>query len=531
LHTIIGTGLSGWLTLAAALTVPRLSILSQLAQQPSTRAAPIVRTAEGALKGMTLPSGVRTFRGIPFAAPPVRDLRWKPPQPPERWQGMRVADRFANQCMQARVFSDMMFRNTGVSEDCLYVNVWTRADAKANAHLPVLVYFYGGGFRAGDGSEFRYDGESLAMRGIVVVTINYRLGIFGFFSHPELTAESPVHASGNYGLMDQTSALRWVRANIAAFGGDPRQVTIAGQSAGSMSVSAQMASPLARGLFARAIGESGAAFSLSGMMATRTQADQNGAKFAEAVGAPTLAALRALSATELLEMSGRPGLPRFSLDVDGYFFPQSPSEIYAAGQQAHVPLLAGWNTEESSWRSLTPQQPTPDSVRAVLTRLFGERASDAAVYYPATDADEATQSLTDLAGDRTIAYSTWKWLDIHGATSGQPVYRYLYARPRPGATRAVHSAEIEYALGNLRTNSVFAWTRDDEIVSETMESYVEQFIKTGDPNRAGLPTWPVGTPDATGNVQRLRIDVEPRVEIEPTARYRFLEHVFTSPHP
>jgi len=528
MNTIIGTGLSRWLTLMTVLLVPGYCLPSQPAKQPPTNDAPIVRTTDGALRGLLLAGGVRTFRGIPFAAPPVRDLRWKPPEPPARWHGVRAADRFANQCMQARVFADMMFRNAGVGEDCLYLNIWTPAAVRANAGLPVLVYFYGGGFRAGDGSEFRYDGASLAMRGIVAVTINYRLGILGVFSHPELTAESPVHASGNYGLMDQTAALRWVRANIRAFGGDPRQVTIAGQSAGSMSVSAQMASPLARGLFARAIGESGAAFSLSGTIATRAQSDQNGAKFAEAVGAPTLAALRALSATELLEMSGRPGLPRFSVNVDGYFLPQSPSEIYAAGHQARVPLLAGWNTEESSWRSLTPQPPTPDSARAVLMRVFGERASDAAAYYPASDVDEATQSLTDLATDR-MAYPTWKWLDTHSATSGQPVYHYLYARPRPGARGAVHSAEIEYALGNLRTNSAYAWTADDEKVSEMMESYFEQFIKTGDPNRRGLPTWPVGMPDATGNVRRLRIDVTPRVEIEPTARYRFLDSVSTSP--
>jgi para-nitrobenzyl esterase len=204
---------------------------------------------------------VKAFRGVPFAAPPVRENRWRPPQPVKNWAGARLADRFADQCMQARAFGDMMFRNSGVSEDCLYLNVWMPANASASSALPVLVYYYGGGFVAGDGSEPRYDGESMAKRGIVVVTTSYRLGVFGFFSHPELTAESAHHASGNYSLMDQGAALQWVRDNIARFGGDPKKVTIAGESAGSFAVSAQMASPMARDLIAGAIGESGAFFS------------------------------------------------------------------------------------------------------------------------------------------------------------------------------------------------------------------------------------------------------------------------------
>ena len=517
------------LLVAAIGFAPRLA--AQHAPASAAKTGPIVRTSDGVVQGIALPGEVHAFRGIPFAAPPVRDLRWRPPEPAAHWQGVRLADRFANQCMQARVFSDMMFRNAGVSEDCLYLNVWRPASARPGSGLPVLVYFFGGGFVAGDGSEFRYDGESLARRGIVVVTTSYRLGIFGFFAHPELTAESPRHASGNYGLMDQTAALRWVRANVAAFGGDPQRVTIAGESAGSMSVSAQMASPLAQRLFARAIGESGALFSSSGPTPTLAQMEQNGVHFAEAVGAPSLNALRALSASELLEMAARQGVPRFGVTVDGYFFPQAPAELYAAGRQARVPLLAGWNSEESSWRALTQRPPAPDSVSAVLARVFGDRAGEAAQYYPARDSAEAMQSLTDLASDRFIAYSTWKWLDVHAATSGQPVYRYLYARPRPGARGAVHSAEIEYALGNLATNKVYAWTPDDEKVSALMESYFANFITRGDPNGADLPTWPAGTVGANGDVQRLRIDVESRAEAEPRARYRFLDQVFGSPRP
>ena len=534
------------LTLAAL--SPVVSLAPSMSAQSS--AAPSARTTNGALQGLTLPSGVQAFRGIPFAAPPVRDLRWKPPQPAANWSGVRKADRFADQCMQARVFGDMMFRNAGISEDCLYLNVWAPATAKPSAGLPVLVYFYGGGFVAGDGSEPRYDGESMAKRGVVTVTLSYRLGVFGFFSHPALTAESPHHASGNYALMDQTAALRWVRDNIAAFGGDPKQVTIAGESAGSFSVSAQMASPLAKGLFARAIGESGAFFSQTLRTPPREVSEQNGVKFAEAIHATSLAALRALSATELLTAASQPGMPPSGSNVDGWFFPKIPAEIFAAGEQAHVPLLAGWNSEEMTGRSLLREDATPEKARAVYATQFGARAAEAEKVYPLGTADEATQSLTDIASDRFIGFSTWKWLEEHARTSGQPVYRYLYARPRPplvpaladatpnlagGITRggntagnapppakgAVHSAEIEYAMGNLSLNKVFAWTADDQKVSETMQGYFANFIKKGDPNGAGLPQWPVGKVSSSGDVQRMRIDVVSRAEAEPRARYLF----------
>ena len=457
--------------------------------------------------------------------------------------------------MQARVFGDMMFRNAGVSEDCLYLNVWTPG-ARSASGLPVLFYIYGGGFVAGDGSEPRYDGESMAKRGIVVVTLSHRLGIFGFFSHPQLVAESPQGASGNYGLMDQTAALRWVQRNIAAFGGDPKRVTIAGESAGSFSVSAQMASPLAKDLFAGAIGESGAFFSTTIPTSPRAETEQNGVKFGNAISAHTLPALRALSATELLEASGRPGVPRFGPNIDGWFLQETPATTFAAGRQAHVPLLAGWNSEESNARAILNEAPTPENTRAQLAKLFGERSAEAEKVFPSSTAAEAQQSLTDLASDRFIGYSTWKWLDVHARTSGKPVYRYLYARPRPPlvasmgdarpglaggiirggagsapppAQGAVHSAEIEYALGNLALNPVFAWTPEDHTVSATMQSYFENFIKTGNPNGAGLPAWPMGAVDASGVAQRMKIDVESRAEPEPRARYLFLDQVYSRP--
>ena len=542
---------SVFIALAALMPVTAAS-----SQRATTTAAgaPHVRTKNGIVAGVVLPSGMRVFKGVPFAAPPVRELRWRPPQPARSWQGVRAADRFADQCMQARVFGDMMFRNSGVSEDCLYLNVWTPA-ARGAAEMPVLFYIHGGGFVAGDGSEPRYDGESMAKRGIVVVTLSHRLGIFGFFSHPGLAAESPQHASGNYGLMDQTAALRWVQANIAAFGGDPRRVTIAGESAGSFSVSAQMASPLAKDLLAGAIGESGAFFSTTIPTPVHAETEQNGVNFGDAIAAHSLSALRALSATEILEASGRPGVPRFGPNVDGWFLPEMPSNIFAAGRQAHVPLLAGWNSEESNARALLNEAPTPENTRAQFAKLFGDRAADAAKVFPVSTAAEAQQSLTDLASDRFIGYSTWKWLDVHARTSGRPVYRYLYAHPRPPlvasmgdarpglaggivrggssapipATGAVHSAEIEYALGNLPLNPVFAWTPDDHKVSATLQSYFENFIKTGNPNGSGLPSWPSGGLTSNDQVQRIRIDVDTRAELEPRARYLFLDATYAHP--
>ncbi|CAN5899422.1 carboxylesterase family protein [soil metagenome] len=543
-----------YVLIALAMLTPITASMSQRAPAPDAN-APRARTVNGTVAGLALPSGMHAFRGLPYAAPPVRELRWRPPQPAVNWQGVRLADRFADQCMQARVFGDMMFRNSGVSEDCLYLNVWTPA-TRAATGLPVLFYIYGGGFIAGDGSEPRYDGESMAKRGIVVVTLSHRLGIFGFFSHPQLAAESPQTATGNYGLMDQTAALRWVQRNIAAFGGDPKRVTIAGESAGSFSVSAPLASPIAQDLFAGAIGESGAFFSTTIPTPPRAETEQNGVKFGAAVAAHSLSALRALSATELLEASGRPGIPRFGPNVDGWFLAESPAITFAAGRQAHVPLLAGWNSEESNARAILNETPTPENTRAQLAKLFGERAAEAEKVFPASTATEAQQSLTDLASDRFIGYSTWKWLDTHARTGGNPVYRYLYARPRPPlvasmgdarpglaggiirggagsapppAQGAVHSAEIEYALGNLPLNPVFAWTPGDHMVSSTMQSYFENFIRTGNPNGAGLPVWPVGAVDASGMVQRMRIDVESRAESEPRARYLFLDQVYSRP--
>jgi para-nitrobenzyl esterase len=496
-------------------------------------AAPSAEIATGRLSGThDAKTGLNEFKGIPYAAPPVGSLRWKPPQSVVAWKDVRKADRFGPRCMQRPIFSDMVFRSDGMSEDCLYLNVWTPADAP-NKKLPVLVYFYGGGFIGGDGSEPRYDGASLAQRGIVTVTVNYRLDVFGFLASPALVAESPKRAAGNYGLLDQHAALEWVRHNIAAFGGDPEQVTIGGESAGSMSVSAQMASPLSKGLIRRAIGESGAM--LGNLNPTPlAQTMREGEAFERRVGARSLVQLRAMSAQALLDAAGQKDVPEFRPTVDGYFLPRPPKDIYEAGEQAHIPLLLGANSQEGSYVSLLDNQaPNPANYRAAVQKRFGEHAAEALKLYPGdTDADIKTSG-TALAGDEFIAFSTWQWMRMHRQTGRAPVYYYYFTQARPSKREggagpdagAVHSGEIEYALGNLSGNPVYAWTAADRHVSEVMQGYWARFIQTGDPNGPGLPRWPAAA-NKDGGLLRQVIGTDTHTMIDRNAaRYEFLLRV------
>ena len=342
-----------------------------------------VTIPSGTLQGATVPgSNVRAFLGIPFAAPPVGKLRWRPPQPVHPWQGVRKAVAFGPRCMQLRVFSDMVFRDKGPSEDCLYLNVWTPAQS-GSEQLPVMFWIYGGGFEAGATSEPRQEGMNLAKKGVVVVSCNYRLGIFGFFAYPALAKESPHHAAGNYGLMDQIAALRWVRQNISAFGGDPNNVTIFGESAGSWSVSDLMASPLANGLFQKAIGESGADFGAGpGLHAAQSlaQSEKGGERFAQSIGVDSLAALRAIPAKKLMQESAK--FHAWS-NVDGYVLPHPVDTIFAEGRQSHVPLLAGWNKDENMgnlYSKKTP--PTAKNLVKEIKKRFGPEANQAMKFYP-----------------------------------------------------------------------------------------------------------------------------------------------------
>ena len=454
-----------------------------------------VRVEAGLVQGTSSgDSKVRTFKGVPFAAPPVGKLRWQPPQPGAAWQGVRNATDFQPRCMQARLFQDMVFRDSGPSEDCLYLNIWTPASS-AEAHLPVMVWIFGGGFQAGAPSEPRQDGSNLAKKGVIVVTVNYRLGLFGFFSHPELTEESPNHASGNYGLMDQSAALQWVHKNIAAFGGDPENVTIFGESAGSISVSAQMASPLSKGLFKQAIGESGGLFMLNNPLPALAATEQDGAKFGQSIGAATLADLRAKPASELLDAASKDRSVRFWPNVDGYFMPATPTEIYSTGRQAHVALLAGWNTDEQGYGGLLGAvKPSQTAYTEKVQSLYGENAPAILKAYAAEGDEQAKLAARDLASDRFIAFSTWKWLDWQLETGGSPVYRYHFeqAPPQPEGQPthgAYHSADIEYVFQTLDSKSL-PWTAADRNLSNVISSYWTNFAKTGDPNGGDLPKWP-----------------------------------------
>ncbi len=460
---------------------------------------PQVKTASGTVEGKE-DGAINKFLGIPYAAPPVGDLRWKPPVPGAKWTGVRKATEFGSHCMQGNVYGDMTFRDAGGSEDCLTLNIWVPAK-NAGTKLPVMVWIYGGGFAAGTTSEARQDGTHLAQQGAIVVSMNYRLGLFGFFVHPELAKESGRNAAGNYGLLDQTAALRWVHDNIAAFGGDPGNVTIFGESAGSFSVSAQMASPLAKGLFQKAIGESGGAFYSGGLtFEPRSVREEKDAKLVSAkMGVSSLAALRAIPAQKLLDAFSPPQSPGFDFgpDVDGYFLPEPVPAIFAAGKQNDVPLLAGWNHDEGSFEiAFSPQKPTAESLKATAQKEFGDKSAEFLRLYPSDTPEQTLRSAQDFAGDKFIAFSTWQWMESQSKTGKQPIYRYRFdlgppADPKGPQLGAFHSAEIEYVFGQLDSKAGVAWKPEHRELSEEMQKYWANFARSGDPNGPGLPKWPV----------------------------------------
>ena len=495
-------------------------------------AADVVKTDKGPVEGTTSPDAkIRIFKGIPYAAPPVGDLRWKAPQPAASWDGIRKAVDFGPRCMQNNVYGDMVFRDKGPSEDCLTLNVWTPAES-ADAHLPVMVWIYGGGFVAGGTSEPRQDGETLARKGVVVVSMNYRLGIFGFFALPELAKESGHDAAGNYGLLDQTAALQWVRDNIAAFGGDPNNVTIFGESAGSFSVSAQMASPVAKDLFHKAIGESGAFFGNSLRAKSLSDSEDADAKFVrEKLGTDSLAALRAKSSEEIQAATHGPGNAfRFGPNIDGYFLPEPVLAIYASGKQAHVPLLAGWNADEGSYRAIFHnEKPTVQGFVAWAKKEFGDKADEFLKLYPAKNDAQAKRAAQDVSGDQFIAYSTWKWIQMQLETGHSPVYRYHFedAPPLPADSKekesrgAYHSAEIEFVFETLPSKNL-PWRAQDRKLSDEMSSYWTNFAKTGNPNGDSLPKWPQYDQQDGYQVMHLGAKLH-AAPAKHMARYEFLD--------
>ena len=543
------------LFLLAAAALASTAALAASAQQPPPGLT--VTSPAGALQGKmetTTGGAARAFLGIPYAAPPVGPLRWQPPQPAAKWTGVRDATKFGDRCMQPHLYDDMFFRDPGQSEDCLTLNVWTPATMTAGEKLPVMVWIYGGGFITGSTSEPRQDGAHLTTKGVIVVSFNYREGIFGFFTYPALAAESPEHATGNYGLLDAVAALHWVQGNIAAFGGDAENVTVFGESAGSFAVSALMASPLAHGLFAHAIGESGGAFGGPTLhfqpAATREARDEDFAR--TQLHADTLAALRALPAEQLLTAAtadaGGPG-HGFGPDIDGYFLPQSPAAIFAAGKQNDVPMIAGWNHDEGgSGKAATTITPTGGSSAAPsanqpsdLQRLkdmaqqsFGSHANEFLEAFPATTDAEALTRIQQFDADRFIAYGTWAWLEAQTATGKAPAYRYhfdLVPPPdpaRPGRYGVFHSDDIEYVFGNLDSRKGIAWRPEDYKMSDAIMTYWTNFAKTGNPNGDGLVHWPDYTP-ATGSKVLFLTQPKPYAEKDPLReQFQFLQTAWSS---
>ena len=466
---------------------------------------------DGTVEGVDS-SGVKIFRGIPFAQPPVGNLRWKAPQPVKAWTGVRPAKAFGPDPEQNNVFGDMVFEGKGKSEDCLYLNVWTPAK-KMNEKLPVLIYFNGGGLVAGSGSEPRYQGLRLARRGnIIVVTANYREGIFGFFSLPELTKEG---CHGNQGWLDQAAAIKWVKDNIAAFGGDPDRVTINGESAGAQSVCALTTSPLTRNLINQYMCSSGAVVS-NAKPISLVEAERKGAAWAKKNHLKKLSDMRKLSAEELKKLDdGTFG--EGTKCIDGIFLDEDPDKVISEGRQSQVPCLLGNNNGEFPIVAYAGGKiPTLENLSPAIANYFGTDASTIFNLYDIhTDADLLGDKGKALGGDMFIAYATWKWADMVRQSSKAPVYRYVYCHPRPNmqlkgkapglaggtvdakddapkqpaATSAVHSADIEYAMGNLSTNKAFPWAADDYATSEIFQQIYVNFVNNGNPNGPGLPQW------------------------------------------
>ena len=540
--------------LMAAVVAMALQACSQQKKEVTLQ----VKTQAGMVEGIA-EDGIKKFLGVQFAEAPVGDLRWKAPQPVKAWEGVREAKAFGNDPMQPNVFGDMNFRGASRSEDCLYLNIWTPANFEDEG-LPILIYFNGGGLMAGSGSEPRYDGTAIAKLGVIGVTANYREGVFGFFAHPELTAESSYKGSGNYGFLDQVAAIQWVKDNIAAFGGDPNRINIVGESAGSFSTSLLMCSPLSKGNLAGVMGSSGAEVLPYGAVA-QADADEAGVKLLESRGLKSLAEARALSADSLQKLIPPQGMANVVLD--GYFMKESADDVFKKGEQAQVPLLVGWNSQEGSPASaLRGQEQTLANYKKAMTATFGDMTDEIfEAYGLQTDADLFSMKSLNLAGDLFTGFPTWKWADYHAKTSNQPVYRYKYMHPRPqvsakmgnmvgalaGGVRemtdeekkalaerpkfpagAVHSADIEYAMGNLASNEFYDWQPEDYAISELFLNYYANFCKYGNPNGEGLPQWTAINGQPVAPVMYIDVESGEKADAAMENAYRTLEKFYLS---
>ncbi|MFY9153578.1 MAG: carboxylesterase family protein [Prolixibacteraceae bacterium] len=453
------------------------------AQQPSP-----VKVEEGIVQG-TIENGLAVYKGIPFATPPVGELRWKAPQPAEKWEGVKQTTQFAPVPMQGGN------PPSGKSEDCLYLNIWAPAKS-ADENLPVLVWIYGGGFSFGSTAEPVSDGAKLAKKGVVLVSIAYRVNQFGFLAHPELSAESPNHVSGNYGILDQIAGLEWIHKNIAAFGGDPKKVTIFGESAGGISVSMLCASPLTKGLISGAISQSGGSFGPTRPttypgenMKTLEQAEAEGVAFAQKAGVSNISELRAIPADQLPTGFGMPGGWPI---VDGYVIPDDQHKLYKAGKYNDVPVLIGYNSDEGASFS---REKTPEEYFAGVKARYGKFADDLIKAYPAGE-KTVPKTARDLARDAAFGWQTWSWAKLQSQTGKSKVFYYYFDQhpdypedsPRFGYG-SPHGQDVGYVFMNLDPSNPQT-TKSDLEISEAMGTYWTNFARYGDPNGQGVPHWP-----------------------------------------
>lgn len=490
-----------------------------------------LKLPNGSIRGATRDEhGVQAFRGIPYAAPPVGELRWRAPQDVVPWSHMRDATAYGAPCFGAPMPVPGLSKLTrNQSEDCLTLNVWTPAQTQQE-RLPVMVWIHGGGFVFGGSTFFGTEGDRLAAKGVVVVSMNYRLGVFGFLAHPDLDREG--ENSGNFGLQDQIKALQWVRDNISLFGGDPDNVTLFGESAGSHAVGLLMTSPLARGLFHKAIGQSGAYWDTEhGSISTKAEARTRGEDLATRLGANSADELRRIPAEKLNRITSwnfllDPATTAFSPSIDDFVLPESPSSVFERGGQADIPLLGGWNADEHAFFT-TRALPhgSPRAFLAAASEQFGkERIGDVSKAYPADTKRAAKQSAELLIGDLAISQQTWEWLVTHRGTARSDVFVYNYGYSSPYSPRPVHGAELAFVFGSIDQSFVPSKApagSSDEALSSLMMSYWVNFARSGDPNGSDLPNWPAYE-GAGSKVMRFGSPSAVTTE-DGTERFRFIQ--------
>ncbi|HEX4001593.1 MAG TPA: carboxylesterase family protein [Candidatus Acidoferrales bacterium] len=485
-------------TLTVFVTVILIAFALAAAGTPAVAQITRARVTGGTVAG-TVADGLSEFKGIPFAAPPVGALRWKAPQPLAPWHGIRQTTAFAPACMQ-NAGATSQAPATPLSEDCLYLNVWTPAKT-SREKLPVIAWIYGGGFSGGSTSAPLYDGTHFAQKGVVFVSISYRVNAFGFLATPELSRESG-HGSGAYGLLDQIAGLEWIRANVAKFGGDPSKVTLLGHSAGGFSVSMLAASPVAKGLFRAVISESGANFTPpqdspwgGASIETLRMSEAAGEAWLKSLGASTLEEARALPAEKILAAERAPGAPRFWPPVDGYAVTGDQYDLWHHGQFNDTPILVGDVSDEAAGFGV--RKTDPRAFEASVRSGYGKEADAILAVYPHATDEQATRAATELRSDTTFDWGQYTWARLESSCGKHNAYVYYYDRPSArDPNGSGHGSEVAYVFGNLGGPNRPAPTADDLAISQEMQSYWINFATTGDPNGAGLPSWPAFTEGA-----------------------------------